>query len=214
MVCAMLTMTLGNLSAYRQTNLKRLLAYSTIAHAGYLLAAIATMRSGASAVVLIYLAGYLVMNLGAFAVAAIVHANNGTETVAGLRGLWKQSPGLAIGFAVCVASLLGLPPFAGFVAKFQVFREVHSAASTSGGTLGTLTFLLFAVALLNAVLSVGYYLKLIRTVFLDEPSEAEATKPIAGAAVGFVVLLAVALTLLGLAWEPLAAAANAARLTP
>lgn len=208
-VAAMLTMTLGNLAAYRQTNLKRLLGYSTIAHAGYILAAIACLGNEASSAILVYLSGYLLMNLGAFAAVAIVEAANGTDTVAGIRGLWKQSPGLTIGFAVCIASLLGLPPFAGFVAKFQIFREVCRTATETGGTV---YLVLFGVALLNAILSAGYYLSLIRTLFLDEPSEAEPAKPIAGGAVGFVLFLAVLLTMLGLAWGQLAEAAKAAGL--
>ena len=127
LVAAAVTATLGNLAALAQTNLKRLLAYSTIAHAGYMLMALATLTRDGVAAVLFYLAAYLLMNLGAFAVVAIVRNRTGAETIDACRGLLGRSPALAVALAVFLLSLLGLPPLAGFAGKFQVFAAVYEA---------------------------------------------------------------------------------------
>src|SRR5206468_7704229 len=118
-VFAIVTMTFGNLAAYAQTNLKRLLAYSTIAHAGFMMMGLATLtRAGASAV-LFYLIVYLFMNLGAFAVVAFLRNQTGSEDLRDFRGLARRSPVLVVTLGVFLLSLLGLPPLGGFSAKFQ-----------------------------------------------------------------------------------------------
>jgi NADH-quinone oxidoreductase subunit N len=191
-IAAAVTATVGNLAAYGQTNLKRLLGYSTIAHAGYMLIAIAPLGGDGWAAVLGYLIAYLPANFGAFAVVAAVRNRTGSEDVSAVRGLISRSPVLGVGFAVCIMSLLGLPPLAGFAAKFQVF----SLAYDSG-----LTWLL-VVGVINTVVSAGYYLKILRTIGLDDPAD---PSPLGEPAfLRFLLLLSMAaLFVMGLLWGPI-----------
>lgn len=214
LVVAALTATLGNLAALAQTDLKRLLAYSTVAHAGYVLMGLATFTRDGAAASLFYMAAYLPMNLGAFAVAAIVrdrtgrHAD-GSETVDACRGLLARSPVLGVGLAVCVLGLLGLPPLAGFAGKFSVFAAVYDAgrgyAALGRPGLGTAYLVALAVGVANTAVSAGYYLRLLRIVTLDETEE-----PPLGESWGDAVLvggLAAAVVVVGVWWGPLADAA-------
>jgi NADH-quinone oxidoreductase subunit N len=215
LVVAAVTATLGNLAAMTQTNLKRLLAYSTIAHAGYVLMALATLTAEGAAAALFYMAAYLPMNLGAFAVAAVVRDRTGSETVDACRGLLARSPVLGVGLAVCVLGLLGLPPLAGFAGKFQVFAAVYDAgrgyAALGHPRLGTAYLVLLAVGVINTAVSAGYYLRLLRVATLDEPDADETGNPVplgeSPAAAALVGALAAAVVGLGVWWGPLAAAA-------
>ncbi|MFO0849008.1 MAG: NADH-quinone oxidoreductase subunit N [Gemmataceae bacterium] len=212
-VVAALTATLGNLAALPQTDLKRLLAYSTIAHAGYLLMGLATLTRGGGAAVLVYLAAYLPMNLGAFAVVAVVRNRTGAETVDAVRGLLARSPGVAVALSVFLLSLLGLPPLAGFAGKFLVFEAVYDAgrgyARQGPGWLGPVFTALLAVGVANTVVSAGYYLKVLRAATLDEtPAADEKGQPVPlgepVVARWYLGLLAVAVVVLGVAWGPVA----------
>ena len=196
------SMTFGNLLAFRQTNLKRLLAYSTIAHAGTMLMALSTRQAADS--LLLYLAAYALMNLGAFATVALVRNATGSEDVSALRGLGRRSPLVAVGFAACVASLLGLPPFAGFAGKFLVYRDTYLAGQNflaSQPALGAAYLVLLAVGVLNQVLSAGYYLKLLRVAFFDDASRTPVETPERGG--GLLLLVAALLVALGLGWGQL-----------
>ncbi len=192
-IAAAVTATVGNLAAYGQTNLKRLLGYSTIAHAGYMLMAIAPMGGNGAAALIGYLFAYLPANLGAFAVVAIVRNRTGSEEISAVRGLIARSPVLGVGFAVCLMNLLGLPPLAGFTAKFQVFSAVYESG---------LNWLL-AVGVINTVISAGYYLKVLRTLGLDEPVD---PAPLGESTFERVILicLSAALLVMGLLWGPIA----------
>ena len=192
------TMTFGNLMAYNQTNLKRLLGYSTIAHAGTMLMAVAVITPAGGASVAFYLVGYLPATLGAFAVVALVRNRTGSEDVSSLRGLVARSPWLGVAFGVFVLSLLGLPPFAGFAGKFQVFAEAYR---------GGYSWLL-GIGVLNTALSAGYYLRLLRTIAQDEPAGGALGE--APAATAFVGVLAAATLVLGIAWDPIDDAATKA----
>src|SRR5204863_5623988 len=112
-VFAIVTTTFGNLAAYGQTNLKRLLAYSTIAHAGFMMMGLATMSREGAGAVLFYLVTYLFMNLGAFAVVAMMRNLTGQEDLTYFRGFVYRAPVLVVTLAVFLLSLLGLPPPAG-----------------------------------------------------------------------------------------------------
>ncbi|MGA2616148.1 MAG: NADH-quinone oxidoreductase subunit N [Thermoguttaceae bacterium] len=168
---AAVTCTFGNLAAYGQTNIKRLLAYSTIAHAGYMMmpvaAAVALAGQGhqrprdAVAALVVYLAVYLFMNFGAFAVVAFVRNARGSESIADYAGLVRRSPGLAVAMAVILFSLVGLPPLAGFSAKFGVFAALFDA--------GLLSLLVIGGA--NTVLSLFYYLRVVKVMVLDAEPE-------------------------------------------
>lgn len=174
-VIAALTITFGNLAAFGQTNLKRLLAYSTIAHAGYMLLAVATIGGAGAASILFYLVAYIAMNLGAFAVVALMRNASHSEELSAYRGLLHRSPVLAITMTVFLLSLLGLPPLAGFVGKFLVFKSVYDfagvAMASGRATLGVAYYVLFGVAAVNTALSAYYYLKVVRVMLLESPEE-------------------------------------------
>src|SRR5207302_3751752 len=124
------TATFGNLAAYAQTNLKRLLAYSTIAHAGYMMMGLATLSADGAGAVLFYLIAYLFMNLGAFAVVAFLRNQTGSEDLASYRGLATRSPLMTVLLAIFLLSLLGMPPLAGFAAKWQLFSVIWKAGNS------------------------------------------------------------------------------------
>lgn len=189
-ILAAVTTTFGNLMAYAQTNLKRLLGYSTIAHAGFLLAALAPMTAHGYAAAYVYLAAYLLANLGAFATVAAVRSMTGREDVSALAGLMKNSPVLAVGFALCILSLLGLPPLAGFAGKFLVFESLWSSSPVA-----------FAVLLVNTAIGAGYYLRLLRLAILEDAEPATSRRSLSG----YVILFGVASVVLGVFWSPLLA---------
>ncbi len=205
---AMITVTFGNLAAFTQTNLKRLLAYSTIAHAGYMLMALAVVTPEGASAVLYYLTAYVAMNLGAFGVVALVRNATGSEELSAARGLVRRNPLLAVAMTVFLASLLGLPPLAGFAGKFQVFVAVYQAAkaATASGPpgLGTVFFVLLAVGAVNTAISAYYYLKIARAMLLDDPAEGTAAPATNSPAAGlFFVALVAFLFAAGVVWDPL-----------
>lgn len=216
---AAVTATFGNLAAFGQPNLKRLLAYSTVAHAGYMLMALAVMTPAATAAVLFYLVAYLLMNLGAFAVVAVVRNRTGSEELPAYRGLVARSPAVGVALAVFLLSLLGMPPLAGFAGKFQVFEAVYRAGRdyTLAGqpALGTAFYALLGVGVVNTVISAGYYLRVLRAAGLDDPEvRDEKGEPVplgaSPAAAVYVLGLAVLLVAAGVAWNPITAAAGKA----
>lgn len=224
-VIACLTTTFGNLAAYAQSNLKRLLAYSTIAHAGYMLMGVAAMmvmqNSGRAAALsaeiqqsveglLYYLAVYLFMNLGAFAVIALARNHTFSEELDSFRGLISQSPVLCISMMICVFSLVGMPPFGGFFAKLMIF-----AAALKAGEVHWFMYVVVAFGALNTVLSLVYYIRVLKTMFLDpRPAEARAVPVRLGSLEGsYVMALALFVLLLGVLpgiMTGLSATANAA----
>jgi NADH-quinone oxidoreductase subunit N len=186
-----LTMTVGNLTAIPQVNIKRMLAYSSIGQAGYLLLGIAAMRYSALALpsVLLYLFVYLFMNLGAFAVVTIVSARLNSDDIRDYGGLVRRAPMTAVAMVFFLLSLAGIPPTAGFVAKFYLF----SAAIQSNNT--TIVWLA-VVAIANTVASVYYYMNVVRHMFFAKP---KSEKPLQISwAMNFVVGITLAITLLGL----------------
>jgi len=165
-----ITMTVGNLIAIPQVNIKRMLAYSSIAQAGYLLLGVASMAYSPLAVpaVLLYIFVYLFMNLGAFAVVTILSARLRSDNISDYAGLIKRAPAAAVCMVIFMLSLAGIPPTAGFVGKLYLF----AAAIQSGHTA---LFWLAVVAIANTVVSAYYYLNVVRTMFFIE---AEDTSPI------------------------------------
>jgi NADH-quinone oxidoreductase subunit N len=174
-VVAAVTATFGNLAAYGQTNMKRLLAYSTIAHAGYMMmpvaAAAAMIGSNpegaryAVASLIVYIGIYMFMNLAAFAIVAFLRNATGSEEIADYAGLVRRSPGLTICMAIVLFSLVGLPPLAGFSAKFAAFGALVQAK----------LWALLAVGVLNTVFSLFYYLRVVRVMALaPEPLHRDA----------------------------------------
>lgn len=194
-VVAVITMCVGNFSALWQTNIKRLLAYSSIAHAGYLLMGVAALVPLAGHgdhgwwSVVFYMVVYLFMNLTAFLIAGIVANNHGDETIDGFGGLMRRSPLLAIGFFICLISLIGLPPTGGFSGKWQLLK----AAWESG-----LHYVVY-FAVFNTVLSVWYYARIIKLMFLEESDEGGVV--MSTPLTTFVVLMIVPILYLGVFFD-------------
>lgn len=194
-VVAAITCTVGNLAAYGQTNMKRMLAYSTIAHAGYMMMPVAAAVSllgtdtlpardlarGAISSLVVYISIYLFMNLAAFAFVAFLRNAIHSEEIADYAGLIRTSPGLTVCMAIVLFSLVGLPPLAGFSAKVTIFVGLVSAK---------LWALLF-VAILNTVLSLFYYLRVVKVMVMSpEPLYREGPRiPLTSAAGTFFALL-------------------------
>ncbi len=206
-IIAAITCTFGNLAAFRQTNIKRLLAYSSIAHAGYMLMAGAilvhytpgTPHLGLSAVVA-YLFVYLFMNLGAFGVAALLGWQTGKHTLDAFTGLGRRAPWLAVPMAVCLFSLTGLPPLGGFVVKYWLLVALFDAGAAAQATT-TLLYLLIFVAVLNTLLSLFYYVRVVREMFLSDDGQPVVRAPFGGLALVnacAVILLLTGTLLIGL----------------
>jgi NADH-quinone oxidoreductase subunit N len=188
---AAITATFGNLAAYGQTNMKRLLAYSTIAHAGYMMMPVAAVvaLAGTDAVkaqqavgsVAFYVAMYLFMNLGAFTIVALLRNQLRSEQIDDYSGLVQRNPGLVVCFSAILFSLVGLPPLVGFMAKFAIFAALVDAQM----------YLLLTIGVLNSVLSLFYYLRVIKVMVLGvEPARRPAVRmPLATSLSGLCVLL-------------------------
>jgi NADH-quinone oxidoreductase subunit N len=190
-VLAAVTCTFGNLAAYGQTNMKRMLAYSTIAHAGYMMmpvaAAVSLLGSDSIAArdavssLIVYIGIYLFMNLAAFAIIAFLRNAIHSEEIADYAGLIRTSPGLTVCMAIAMFSLVGLPPLAGFPAKMTIFISLISAK---------LWVLLF-VGILNTVLSLFYYLRVVKVMVISPaPLYRDAPRiPLASMAGSYCLLL-------------------------
>ncbi len=158
-ILAVITITIGNITAISQTNIKRLLAYSSIAHAGYCLIGLVVGGNMGQTSLFIYLLTYIIMNLGAFAVVIAVSNEIKSDEIKDYAGLSLKSPYLAILLAIFLLSLTGIPPLAGFIGKFYIF----SAAIKEG-------FIYLAVAgVINSVIAAYYYFNIIRTMYLIPP---------------------------------------------
>ena len=196
-VAAVGTMTWGNLAALRQTSLQRMLAYSSIAHAGYLLmTAVVVLSADSSAAALtaigFYFLIYLCMNLCAFFVVMMMRRDLGTDDVTALRGLGFKAPLLAACFAIVLISLTGLPPTAGFVGKLQLFAPVVKEGF----------YVLAALGLVNGAVSLYYYARPLREMYLREPVEGARSLRAVGVDLGIVVALTVPCLVLGLfGWD-------------
>ncbi len=160
-IVSALTMTVGNLAALPQQNVKRLLAYSSIAHGGYLLMGGVLLTSEGVGAILFYLLVYLFMNLGAFYVVVLVANEMGSETIDGYRGLGSRAPLVAIAMVVFLASLTGLPPLAGFFGKWLLFTAVLEQGY----------YWLALVGLLNSVVSLYYYARIFKVMYFEDADE-------------------------------------------
>ena len=166
-VLATASMLVGNYLALVQKNLKRLLAYSSIAQAGYMLIGVAAGTTFGSLGAIYYLMGYLFTNLAAFGIVSLVEARTGSSDISAFKGLSRKSPYLALGMLVALLSLGGIPPFVGFFSKLLVF----GAAIDSGMVW------LAIVGIFNAVVGLYYYLIVLKTMYLDQPEDKHALLP-------------------------------------
>ena len=166
---AAISMTVGNISALPQTNIKRMLGYSSIAQAGYLMVGLAAMGvAGATSItgqstILFFLASYAVANLGAFAAIIAISNKLDSDLIQDYTGMIKRAPVLAIALTLCLISLIGMPPAAGFLAKFYIF-----SGAVQEGFLG-----LVIIAVINSVISAYYYLRVVKVMWFGEPVSTE-----------------------------------------
>lgn len=163
LVLAAITMTIGNLGAMRQRNLRRFMAYSSIAQAGYILMALAGSASAARTAIAYYLPVYAAANYAVFFLIAIVSRER-EETIEGLRGLGRTNPGLAAVLMLAMFSLAGIPPLAGFTGKFLLFAAVAKEGY----------YFMVVFAALNSTISLYYYLLLIREAYITPSDEQSA----------------------------------------
>jgi NADH-quinone oxidoreductase subunit N len=200
---SVLTMAVGNFGALHQQNLKRLLAYSSIAHAGYLLVAFVAFTPGALSALLFYIVIYVLMNLGAFLVVLVLEQKYGIETVDGCRGMGWRSPQLGVIMTIFLFALTGLPPTAGFAGKFLVFSEVIKYGIDPTHGLGVA---LVIIALVFSVISLFYYMRIAAAMYLAKPREGEAPEVSPGPVYGTLLwALAIGTLVLGVWWGPLQA---------
>lgn len=205
-VIAAITCTFGNLAAYGQTNIKRLLAYSTIAHAGYMMMPVAAgvwlmnenpaAAEEAFASLLVYAGIYLFMNLGAFAIVAILRNRMFSEEIADYAGLIRTSPGIVVCFTAILFSLIGLPPLAGFLGKLVIFA----------GLVDAKMYTLLVIGGVNTVISLFYYLRVVKVMtFEPEPDNRSQVRfSLLGSLAGiYVVVITAPVILLIFQWSGL-----------
>jgi len=201
-IISAITMTLGNLTAIVQSNLKRMLAYSSIAHAGYLLMGLAAASAAGVQSILVYLIVYVLMNVGAFLVIIAVARVTGGEQITDFRGLGSKAPIAALALTVFLFSLTGIPPFAGFAGKYLIFAAVMQRG-------GFWYVLLAVIGVLNSAVSLFYYARIIKAMYLEDAVD-ERPLEVPAVYTGLLVALAVPILALGLYWAPLVRwAANA-----
>ncbi len=188
------SMLLGNLVAIRQTGLRRLLAYSAVAHAGYMLLAIIAHTQQGLAALLYYVITYALTTLGAFAVVAAVERQRGSDRLSNFDGLGRQSPVLSFCLAIFILSLAGIPPLAGFFGKFYLFATVLFATP---GSMGLLWLVVLAIAM--SAVSLYYYLRVLKRVYVAAPPDGAAEVRTSLLNQILVLLLAAAVVLLGCA---------------
>jgi NADH-quinone oxidoreductase subunit N len=212
-VISAVTCTFGNLAAYGQTNIKRLLAYSTIAHAGYMMMPVAAALALSSqntraaehafAAIPFYVGIYLFMNLGAFAIVAFLRNTLRSEEIAAYSGLVRRSPGVVICFSLILFSLIGLPPLAGFAGKYVIFASLVDAMSVPAARLTMIVLLV--VGGLNTALSLFYYVRVVKVMTLDDEPDTSTGAPFSLASIpgAYVALVTLPVLVLGLFWNDL-----------
>lgn len=199
-IVSVLTMTLGNLVAIWQHNMKRLLAYSSIAHAGYMLMGVVILGDKGIAAVLIYFVVYLFMNLGAFYVVMLVANKTGSEDISAYNGLGYRAPLIGVAMAVFLLSLTGIPPTGGFIGKLYLFAALIDAR----------WIWLAVVGIINSVVSLYYYARILRHMFLREPDKTQSeTIAIPKTEAALLLLLVIPVLVLGIYFAPLVNWANA-----
>jgi len=194
------SMTLGNTLALAQKNIKRMLAYSSIAHAGYAMIGIAALSMFGISSVVFYLVVYIVTNLAAFGVVAAFWRISGSDEIADYAALSRRAPGLALAMMVALLSLAGMPPLGGFVAKVFVF-----AAAVNANLVW-----LAVIGVLNSIVGLYYYLIVLKVIYLYRSEDEEKPVPITRPYALALVVLVVGIILLGTVFGPLFTLSNTA----
>jgi len=189
-------MIVGNFTALHQNNVKRMLAFSSIAHAGYMLLGFCVFSDSGVKAIVFYIVVYAFMNLGAFlVVAAVAERHNDDESIESYYGLGTRAPVLAVMMAIFLFSLTGLPPFAGFIGKFYIFAALVRAG-------GSWNWILAAVGVVNSAVSLFYYARILRAMYLTAPT---TDKPFSTRLSWSTtaVALAIPTIVLGVYWAPI-----------
>ena len=206
-IIGMVSCTFGNLAAYGQTNIKRMLAYSTIAHAGYMILAVAaaitlvgrdiTEAHSAVSALLFYVTIYLFMNLGAFAVIAFLRNTMQSEEIDDYAGLIRSAPIVAIMMTMIFISLIGIPPMAGFWPKLRVLQALYEAG-------GTLMITALVVAGLNTAISLIYYLRVVKKMCIDPESDTRGPVSLGFLPVAYILVISAPVLIFGILPDGLA----------
>jgi NADH-quinone oxidoreductase subunit N len=191
-VLATITMTLGNLLALAQKNIKRLIAYSSIAHAGYAMIGVVAISPLGVTSTVFYLTAYILTNLAAFGIVVAFGRVTGSDEISAYAGMSRRSPGLALMLLVAFLSLAGMPPFGGFVAKIFVF----TAAIQSGMVW------LAAVGVINSIIGLYYYLTVLKVVYLYRSEDEEKPLPISRPYGIALAVLTIGILLIGTIFAP------------
>ena len=192
---AVLTMTVGNVVAIQQNNVKRMLAYSSIAHAGYMLLAMPVMSGESVYAIMVYLVMYLFMNLGAFFVVITVKNRTNGETFDDYKGLGWEMPIVGISMTLFMVSLTGLPPTAGFIGKFYIFASLIQG--------GSAFYWLVIIGGINSVISLYYYLRVVKVMYFDGERKDSLLFP-PRVLSGMLLVTAIPTLVLGIYWVPIA----------
>ena len=185
------TMTIGNVLAVQQNNVKRILAYSSIAHAGYMLMCASILSVSAIKAIMFYLVIYLFMNLGAFFFAIFISNKCEVEDVEGYKGLGYKSPLMASLMVLLLVSLTGLPPTAGFIGKVYLFSALIESKTF---------YWLAVVGILNSVVSLFYYFKIVKVMWLDEPKDESKITPKLALSI-LIIICSIPTLVFGLKWD-------------
>jgi NADH-quinone oxidoreductase subunit N len=182
MLVSVLTMTVGNVAALTQNNMKRLLAYSSIAHAGYILMGVVALSRNGARGLIVYLLAYVFMNLGAFLVVTLVHLHDGTFDLRDYPGLYRRAPLLTVAMGFFLLSLVGIPPFVGFLGKLYVFAAVIEAGYGWYAVVGAV----------NAAIAAYYYFRILKVMVIDAGNEDKPAIQLAFADRAWLVVFALA----------------------
>jgi NADH-quinone oxidoreductase subunit N len=186
------TMTLGNTLALTQRNIKRMLAYSSIAHAGYALIGLVAVSNLGIASVVFYLVAYVITNLAAFGIVAAFGRVTGSDEISAYAGLSRRSPWLALAMLVAFLSLSGMPPFGGFVVKFAVFAAAVQANQVWLAVIGVL----------NSIVGLYYYLTVLKVVYLYRSEDEEKPLPVTRSYATALIVLTIGIILIGTVFAP------------
>lgn len=192
-VIAALTMTVGNVSAIGQKSIKRMLAYSSISHAGFMMLGVLALNQAGASALLYYALAYLFMTIVAFAITSFIQDKFGNDYFDRFAGLAYKYPIMAVMMAIAMFSLAGVPPFAGFVAKFNILNAIILKGY----------YTLAVIAVLNSVISLYYYMKIIRVMFLKSPETDEEIEGLNFSNQFLVVVMTLPIIFLGIFWSDL-----------
>ncbi len=192
-ILSALTMTVGNIIAIWQNNLKRMLAYSSIAHAGYILMGVVVAQNLGISAMLIYFLAYLFMNLGAFYCVMVVAEKTGSEDIEVYKGLGYRMPFLGVAFTIFLVSLTGIPPTFGFIGKLYLFSALINAK----------VIWLAVVGVLNSVVSLYYYIRVVRNMFLRDPELEKSSISLSTTHIVVMLILLIPTLLFGVYFGPI-----------